>query len=85
MFYNSRDIEFFLMVFLVHTVYNAYKISCFCAFQCQISVSFVHCAVRDTRTAEGPNSFSKGKLGFCNRQKVMMRELEEGNESELKK
>jgi len=36
--------------------------------------------IRDTRAAEGPNSFSKGKLGFCNRQKVMMREFEEDAE-----
>lgn len=43
------------------------------------------CADRDTRTAEGPNSFSKGKLGFCNRQKVMMRELEENSQEQSKK
>jgi len=46
---------------------------------------FLYCAVRDTRAAEGPNSFSKGKLGFCNQQKVMMRELEENTDKVFKK
>jgi len=45
-----------------------------------LTVRCFDCAVRETRAAEGPNSFSKGKLGFCNRQKVMMRELEHADE-----
>lgn len=31
---------------------------------------------KDTPTAAGPNSFSKGKMGFSNAQKVLQRELE---------
>ncbi|KAL3881171.1 hypothetical protein ACJMK2_027628 [Sinanodonta woodiana] len=30
---------------------------------------------RDTPTAAGPNSFGKGKLGFCDRQKIIERQL----------
>ncbi|XP_067675351.1 PEST proteolytic signal-containing nuclear protein-like [Haliotis asinina] len=30
---------------------------------------------RDTPTAAGPNSFGKNRLGFCDRQKIMEREL----------
>lgn len=40
---------------------------------------------KETRAAEGPNSFSKGKLGFCNQQKVMLRKLEETSETQVKK
>lgn len=31
---------------------------------------------KETPTAAGPNSFSKGKMGFCNSQKILQRELE---------
>ncbi|XP_025098512.1 PEST proteolytic signal-containing nuclear protein-like [Pomacea canaliculata] len=30
---------------------------------------------RETPTAAGPNSFGKGRLGFCDRQKIIEREL----------
>ncbi|KAL5009934.1 hypothetical protein ScPMuIL_012239 [Solemya velum] len=30
---------------------------------------------RNTPTASGPNSFGKGRLGFCDRQKIIEREL----------
>lgn len=40
---------------------------------------------KETRTAEGPNSFSKGKLGFSNQQKVMMRELDKVSEAKVEK
>ena len=32
---------------------------------------------RDTPTAAGPNSFGKGKMGFCDRQKIIQRELQQ--------
>jgi len=32
-------------------------------------------AFRDTPTAAGPNSFGKGRLGFCNRQQSIQKEL----------
>lgn len=40
---------------------------------------------KETRAAEGPNSFSKGKLGFCNRQQMMMRELDQDDEAKVEK
>ena len=31
---------------------------------------------RDTPTAAGPNSFGKGRLGFCDRQRMIQKEIE---------
>ena len=35
---------------------------------------------RDTPTAAGPNSFGKGKMGFCDRRAVQKKELAESME-----
>ncbi|KAL8574231.1 hypothetical protein ACOMHN_038823 [Nucella lapillus] len=36
---------------------------------------------RETPTAAGPNSFGKGNLGFCNRQKIIEKELQKTDEN----
>ena len=33
---------------------------------------------RETPTASGPNSFGKGKMGFCDRRALIKKELEGG-------
>ncbi|XP_014790072.1 PEST proteolytic signal-containing nuclear protein isoform X1 [Octopus bimaculoides] len=36
---------------------------------------------RDTPTAAGPNSYGKGRLGFCDRQKIFEREIKKKTDS----
>ena len=36
---------------------------------------FIYFSSRETKTAAGPNSFGKGNLGFCDRTRMIEREL----------
>ena len=45
-----------------------------CVFRCTCCTCCT-CVYRDTPTAAGPNSFGKGRLGFCNRQQAIQKDL----------